>query len=396
MNPPEARLPESQGAGSRGRMLVVDDDPRSRRLLESYLLAEGYDVMTAEGGQQGLDRIREQLPDVVLLDVMMPGMTGYQVCEQIKSEPRTRMCQVMLVTALDSTPEKVEGLDVGADDYLAKPVRRDEFLAKVRALMRVRELLGDLQSAKEELANRNEELQLKKTLAQSLVHDLKSPLAAILGNLDLLESRQAEGLEKMIARSKTGAQRMLKMILNLLDVEGLEQGQLTPTVERCDLNAILTAVMEEAQVGAIQQEVRLEKSADIPLMVVLDPVLIRRVFDNLMANAVTHSPRGGTVTIDIQPGRDELQVSVTDDGSGVPEDFREMVFEKYAQLDARRSGVSNNRGLGLTFCRLAVLAHGGQVRVDPTDGRGARFVVTLPTCLPVPAALTHETLFSRN
>ena len=374
-------MSEDQGANPKGRMLVVDDDPRNRRLLESYLQTAGYDVSTAEGGQQGLDRIREQRPDVVLLDVMMPGMTGYQVCEKIKADPTTRLCQVMLVTALDSIPEKVEGLDVGADDYLAKPVRREEFLAKVRALMRVRTLLGDLETARDQLADRNEELQLKKTLAQSLVHDLKSPLASILGNLDLLESRKAEGLGRMIERSKMGAQRMLKMILNLLDVEGLEQGCLTPGVEPCDVNEIISAVCEEAQVGATQRQISLENHCDPDLKVTLDPILMRRVFDNLLANAITHSPRDGRVTLEAHLDRETLEVSVTDDGSGVPEDCRHTIFEKYAQLDSRRVSSSHNRGLGLTFCRLAVEAHGGTVRVDPAEGRGARFVVSLPATL---------------
>src|SRR5262245_2055142 len=143
-------------------LLVVDDDERGRRLLEGYLCSEGYAVRCAADGPTALAEAWSVPPDVVLLDVMMPGMTGYEVCARLKQDPRTRLTQVMLVTALDSLPNKVEGLDTGADDYVPKPVRREEFLAKVRALLRARRLLLELEQARVALAERNRELHLKK------------------------------------------------------------------------------------------------------------------------------------------------------------------------------------------------------------------------------------------
>ena len=201
-------------------LLVVDDEARNRRLLEGYLRSEDYDVLSAPDGPTALRIAREMRPDVILLDVMMPGMSGHEVCRALKQDPHTRICQVMMVTALGAVSDKIEGLDTGADDYLAKPVRREEFLAKVRALLRARSLLGELEEAHEALAARNEELELKKTLAQTLVHDLKNPLTAILGNLDLLKMRADDDLQYLIERSRRGSSRMLQMILNLLDFGG--------------------------------------------------------------------------------------------------------------------------------------------------------------------------------
>jgi signal transduction histidine kinase len=359
-------------------MLVVDDDPRSRRLLEGYLRAEGHRVQSAPDGPAALEMARREPPDVVLLDVMMPMMTGYEVCEALKQAPATRLCQVMLVTALDSTPDKVEGLDTGADDHVAKPVRREEFLAKVRALLRARGLLLELEQARAALAERNEELQLKKTLAQTLVHDLKNPLSAILGNLDLLEMRADESLRQMIVRSKQGARRMLKMILNLLDVEALEQGRLAPTLDRLDAAGVAAATIEEAEAAAGQKEIRLVLEAPAEAWTLADPVLIRRVVDNLLSNSVNHSPTGGTITVRVAEREEGVEISVADEGPGIPEAYRERVFEKYAQLDLRRSGLSTNRGLGLTFCRLAVEAHGGTLWAEEAEGGGALFRVLLP------------------
>ena len=133
------------------RMLVVDDDARNRKLLKGYLEAAGYEVRVVSNGPSALEAAHNDVPDVVLLDVMMSGMNGYEVCVQLKSHPRTRLCQVALVTALDGSDHTVEGLDHGADDYITKPIRKDEFLAKVRSLLRVRTLMKELDVAQREL-----------------------------------------------------------------------------------------------------------------------------------------------------------------------------------------------------------------------------------------------------
>jgi len=363
-------------------MLVVDDDQRSRKLLEGFLLADGYEVRTAPDGPTALTMVRQDLPDVILLDVMMPEMTGYDVCKILKGDPETRTCQVMLVTALDSTPDQITGLDTGADDYLPKPVRRDEFLAKVRALVRARRLIDELERARNELSQRNAELQSKKTLAQTLVHDLKSPLSAILGNLDLLRLRGDPDLHYLIDRSKQGAKRMLKMILNLLDVEGLEEGRMTATLDRVDLAELVRATVDEARVTAEQREVRLVLKAGERVWGEADPALTRRVVDNLVSNALTYTPKGSRVEVSVGYRDEGVEIAVSDEGPGVPEQMREKVFEKYEQVDARDAGLSINRGLGLTFCRLAVEAQGGTIWIDRAPGGGACFRTVLASAQP--------------
>jgi len=359
------------------RMLVVDDDPRSRKLLEGFLLADGCEVRTAPDGPTALTMVHQDPPDVVLLDVMMPEMTGYDVCKILKGDPETRACQVMLVTALDSTPDQVAGLDTGADDYLPKPVRREEFLAKVRALVRARRLIDELEQARNELAQRNDELQLKKTLAQTLVHDLKSPLSAILGNLDLLRHRGDPELHYLIDRSKQGAKRMLKMILNLLDVEGLEEGHMKASLDRVDLADLVRATVDEARVMADQRGVELVLNAAERVWAEADPALTRRVLDNLVSNALTYTPKDRRVEVSVGYREEGVEIVVSDEGPGVPEEMREKVFEKYEQVDARDAGASINRGLGLTFCRLAVEAQGGTIWIERAPGGGACFRTVL-------------------
>lgn len=369
-----------QGQARKPRMLVVDDEARNRKLIEGFLEAEGYELTSVASGPEALECMEPDPPDVVLLDVMMPGMTGYDVCRKIKQHPRWRLSQVMLVTALDGTTKKVEGLDVGADDYVAKPVRREEFLAKVRALVRARRLLVELETTSAELAERNRELELKKALAQNLVHDMKSPLQGVLGNLELMVRLGTLGPREIerVNRSQHSAQRLLLMIMNLLDIEALDAGELVLKKQACDVRDILRAAREEAEPSAAVSDVTIELYEAAPCWIWADRPLIRRVFDNLIANAILHTASGTTIDIGIVPRPEGIELAITDSGSGIPEEMRERIFEKYAQVDGAKVSGATNRGLGLTFCRMAVEAHGGTIWVENVSGRGARFRMILP------------------
>jgi signal transduction histidine kinase len=378
----------SASAGNgRPDILVVDDDPRNRRLLEGYLLAEGYGVRSAADGSEALRLAYDHAPDIVLLDVMMPGMSGFEVCEKLKQRPGTRLTQVVLVTALDGTPNRVEGLDHGADDYVTKPVRREEFMAKIRSLLRARKLMTELEEARATLAERNAQLieleALKETLTQTLVHDLKNPLAALAGNLELLDLVQDEKIAKRVARCKASASRMHRMILDLMDVARLEEGRLVLQPEPVAAVEIARAAVAEAEVAAAHRGVALELGPPTEDCTVhADPSIVRRILDNLLANALAHSSKGSTVRVGLCCREEGIELSVADQGPGIPEEHRERVFEKYTRLELREAGITANRGLGLTFCRLATEAHGGTIWVDEAPGGGALFRVLLPAFEP--------------
>jgi len=364
-------------------ILVVDDDPRNRKLLEEYLIGAGYEVRLAQDGRSALATATERPPDLVLLDVMMPDLSGLEVCRQLKADARTRLCQVVLVTALDGAPHRVEGLDTGADDYIAKPVRREEFMAKVRSMLRARRLLAELEEARETLAARNAKLEelegLKETLTQTLVHDLKNPLAAVLGNLELMERKADESLLHLCRRSKAAAWRMHQMILNLLDIGQLEEGKLVLRPETVDAGSLARKACQEMEGGAAQRGVRLEIVAEEESAVLRgDSAVLRRVLDNLLSNAIEHSPQGGAVRVAVSLCDEGIEIAVADQGPGVPPEFRERIFEKFQRLESRKSLPGANRGLGLTFCRLAVEAHGGTIWVDEAPSGGALFRALLP------------------
>ena len=256
-------------------------------------------------------------------------------------------------------------------------------MAKVRSMLRARRLLAELEEARQTLAIRNAKLEelegLKETLTQTLVHDLKNPLAAVLGNLELMERKVDEPVLRLVRRSKAAAGRMHQMILNLLDIGQFEEGRLVLRPTRVDAGSLARKACQEMEGGAAHRGVRFEVAAEEERAVLKgDAAVLRRVVDNLVSNAIEHSPQGGVVRLAVVPCDEGIEITVADQGSGVPMGFREKIFEKFQRLEDRATVHGANRGLGLTFCRLAVEAHGGTIWVDDAQGGGAVFRVLLP------------------
>jgi signal transduction histidine kinase len=238
---------------------------------------------------------------------------------------------------------------------------------------RTHELAGALDQIKELQS-------LKATLTQTLVHDLKNPLAAVAGNLDLLEMQNDnERVLRLVRRSRTGADRLHRMIMDLMDIARMEEGRFQLSEERLDPCNLAKRALDNAEASFEQQGVQLVlRRPEEPCSFRADPAVMHRVLDNLLANALRYSPKDGAVTIGFVPGAETFEITVSDQGKGIPEQYREKVFEKYAQVELREAGVSINRGLGLTFCQLAIEAHGGKIVADEAPGGGAMFRVMVP------------------
>jgi two-component system sensor histidine kinase/response regulator len=194
----------------------------------------------------------------------------------------------------------------------------------------------------------------------------------------------------LIERSQLSAKRMLKMILDLLDVERLEERRLQPALDRLDARELVRNTIEEAEVPAAQRKVRLGVHAPRPVWVLADAALLRRVVDNLLSNAMSHSPSGGTVEVLVRHREEGVEIAVSDEGPGIPAEHRDTVFEKYHQIGGPDSCLADNRGLGLTFCRLAVEAQGGTIWIEDAPGGGARFVTLLPAAAAVEQKMPVE------
>ena len=374
-----------------GRVLIVDDMAANVRLLTAILKIEGYEIETANNGADALALIETRVPDVVLLDAMMPGMDGFEVCRRIKTDAATAFLPVVMVTALSETADRVRALEAGADDFLAKPVDDIEVVARVESLVRVGRQHKALEDAHQELKKLEA---MRDNMTAMLVHDLRTPLTTLLGPLEMLQTGQFGTLDPMqdeiVAMSTRSGHRLLDLVNQLLDVAKMEGGELSPEWSAVDANELIDEALEQLALITHQHRISLQRAVatDTPGFQA-DDDLLRRVLTNLVGNAIKFTPEPGQVEISARettPGENQkfglnsgVLFGVRDNGDGVPEEDRERIFDKFGQAESRKSGRKTSTGLGLTFCRLAVEAHGGQIWVESQVGKGSTFFFVLPT-----------------
>lgn len=358
-------------------ILIADDNPSNREMLEQMLRHAGYTVRSAADGAAALRSAEADPPDLALLDVHMPGMEGYEVCRRMKADERLRRIPVIFLSAMAETFNKVKGFEAGAADYITKPLQFAEVRARVEnhlATARLRQRLEDESSRLRALRDLGEEL------TQMIVHDLRSPLHALMGFHALIR-READRLSdrgrESLRRAVRNAALLARMVDALLDIARLEDGRVP--LDRTDTD--LVALIREAIDAAGSERLRCDAPAQ-PVTVCCDPELVRRIVANLIDNACRAAPRDD-VRITLERARDAVRVAVRDHGPGVAAEDRERIFDKFTRGAGARP--HHSPGLGLTFCRLAVEAHGGAIGVDSPPEGGSVFWFTIPS-LPPPGA----------
>lgn len=361
---------------------MVDDNAENRALAEATL-SERYHVVLAASGDEALAAFEREPPDCVLLDVRMPGMDGFLVSEQIRRLPSGAQTPILFLTALRDIDVFDRAVAAGAVDFLTKPIRPAELLVRVQTALRLSQIGRELREHVDLVRHHRDELlrvQLQKErLMGFVVHDLKTPVASIdvfaqllLRNEELPEKAREAG------RSIRGeARHLLRMIMNLLDITRAEEGRLEPRPAEFDLSAVIQDVVGALEPRANLTGVSLRVGVELdPPQLRADEELIRRVLENLVDNAIRHTPSGGSVSIGARPVEGGVELQVADTGDGVPAEIRDRIFDKYVQVESGHQS-RTGRGLGLAFCRLAIEAHGGTIDLLD-EGSGAVFSMRIP------------------
>ena len=365
------------------RILVVDDNSSNREVAEGHLVSAGYSVSLAEDGEEGVKKFKEWGPDLVLLDVLMPRVDGFETCRRLKAVPGGRDVPVVFLTALSDLGSHQRAMESGADDFLTKPINRTELLIRVRSLLWVKRLRDELAQGYDLIRSQRDALlqaqRQKEELSALVVHDLKSPLTAILVNVEYLvrEAKLEDDDRSAMREVLSAAEAMHRMVMNLLDISRSEDGTLVPKKTEVDLVALVDEVCAVAARRSEQRNLKLTHDVSAKTLRA-DKDLLQRLLENLVDNGIKYTS-AGAIHIgahEVESGFVEIRVS--DEGPGVPEDHREKIFEKYVQLDRDAGAQSGSRGLGLAFCRLAVEAHGGRIWVEENRPRGSSFCVRLP------------------
>jgi two-component system sensor histidine kinase/response regulator len=352
-------------------VLVVDDEPKNVQLLTDLLESRNYAVCPAADGEQALALARDRLPDVVLLDVMMPRLNGFEVCRRLKSEHKTAIIPVLLVTSLDARQDRLAGIDAGANDFITKPIDSADLILRVRNAAVTKRLHDQVATQLRQL----QELETARdTLTHMIVHDLRSPLTGLQGYLDLirLDARGNAEILDYASEAQLIVSRLTEMISQVLDVSRMESGQMPLSLQETDLAALLPAA--GASLGPPPNGIALGYDIpESPVAMACDPDLISRVVVNLVGNAFKFTPREGQVRVGLINEADRVRITVTDNGPGIPPEFRGKIFEKFGQAPLGQASGSRSSGIGLTFCKLAVEAHRGRIGLESAEGGGARF-----------------------
>ncbi len=356
-------------------ILIVDDDPAGRDTLTALLEGQGYRLFGVASGVEALQLVGELEPDLVLLDVMMPGMDGFSVCQRLKGDDASRHIPIILVTALDSKADLVRGLDAGADEFLSKPVSLFELRARVRSMLRVKQQYDELRDA----------VRLREEMANMIVHDMRSPLTAVLGYVEFLRANppddvRLDGLEAIAGQTR----RLSALATDLLLLAKMQSGKLIVHRSEVDVIELVRTVQSSHALAAKLRQLNLV--LDVPpedRMFQLDRSLLERLVDNLLSNALKFAPNGSRVTVRVWYGSEEEQsgctsvyLQVIDEGPGVPREHRARIFDQFEIIAMRREGLEQ-MGLGLAFCKMVTDAHGGRIAVADNSPTGSIFTVEL-------------------
>lgn len=362
-------------------ILVVDDNAQNRALARAALEDEGYRVVLAATGEQGLEAFAEHAPDCVLLDVRMPGMDGFAVCARMRELPGGAETPIVFLTALRDVDTFDSALRAGGDDFLTKPVRPTELAVRIQAALKLRRLNTELREHLDLVRRqRNDMMRLqlqKEQLMAFVVHDLKNPVNSLdLHAQLLLRNRDLSPKARdSVQHIRDEARSLMRLILNLLDISKGEEGRLAPRVGPVDLRALSAEVVDALDVRARAKDVTLATETEVAAATA-DPDLLRRVLENLVENAIRFAPEQTEVRLSARRGQ-RIELRVADRGPGIPPEMQDQVFERFVQVEAGAANVRGGRGLGLAFCKLVAEAHGGRIWVEDANP-GAVFCVELP------------------
>jgi signal transduction histidine kinase len=391
------------------RILVVDDNPMNVDIIQACLSAQGYEIVTAADGEAALFLAIGQLPDLILLDVMMPKRDGIDVCRTLKADPSLPFIPIILVTARADSQDVVNGLEAGADEYLTKPVDHAALIARVRSMLRIKaahdtiqQQAGQLQIQAAELAARNEDLTLQlieeaklaeiARLLGDIGHDVKNMMMPILLGVDLLDTELKElivALAPEDGKRKRGAEELSHEVFEMVRsnsrrvqdrvkeiADAVKGCSGPPTFAPCSLAKIVGAVLDTLRFPAEHKRVRLStlNLEELPLMQADESRLFNAIY-NLVNNAIPETPAGGTVTIEgsHQSDGDTLTLLVSDTGRGMPPEVRDSLFSH--RVISRKVG---GTGLGTKIVKDVVDSHFGSITVESEEEKGTTFVIRLP------------------
>ena len=362
------------------KLLVVDDVQTNVLLLKALLSKEGYGILVANNGQEALEVIRNENPDLILLDVMMPGMDGFEVAERLKSEEYRCEIPIIFLTALDDTQSIVNGFKLGAGDFISKPFRKEELMVRIKHQL-------SLVAARRIIEEKNEEL--RKTIAgrdkmySVIAHDLRSPMASMKMLLNtIMMSVEKDKIDPdifdMLEMSNKTSEEVFSLLDNLLKWTKSQLGKLTVIPQKLDISGLTDGVVEVMNSVAEVKHIKLIRTDHESFFVYVDIEMIKSILRNLISNAVKFSNPDSEIKVGIKAEDGKVIVSVTDSGKGIKKEDQHKLLKDSTHFTTYGTNSEEGSGLGLLLCRDFARKNGGELWFESEENLGSVFSFSLP------------------
>ncbi len=372
-------------ASNQRLILIVDDLPENLQVLTGHLKAEGYEVIAANNGPRALALVRNKKPDLILLDVMMPVMDGYTVCRELKADAHSADIPVIFITARTETDDILEGFNLGAVDYVTKPFKSAELIARVRTHLELkssRDLFTAYNKQLERISRHLRRLNDDKNRFLSIVsHDIRGAFGNVVSVSRLLtDEMEVNEVEASQLLSDIGieAEHMIALAENLLNIDAIERREVRLAHELVESRPLMEFASQAHQLAARSKNLQFAVSCDDG-GIKGDLTACRQIFTNLVSNAVKFSPAGGTVFLGAHRSPDGfMRLSVQDEGPGISVEDQKKLFKPFTRLSNKTASLEHSVGLGLSIVKLMAEGMGGIVRCESTPDQGSTFSVFLP------------------
>ncbi len=364
-------------------ILIVDDEPDNLQAIVDIFKQSQlpYKITKAPNGVVALKIIEKKIPHLIITDWDMPEMNGIDFIKNLKLNSVTKNIPVIMCTGIMTSSDNLRtALDAGAVDYIRKPVDKIELIARTNSMLKLAQSYDRIKSQadilEKALLKLRELDKFKQGMVNSIVHDLKNPLNVILNIIEF-----EKGINSLALIKRVG-QQMLTMVLNILEVHKFEEAKISLENTHFSIFSVAQKVVEELIFLTEQRYISIKNHISPKYSVLADRRLVERIYHNLLSNAIKHTPVNGNIALEcsevIENNATFLKLFVSDSGEGVPADKVNQVFDKFVSFDKTESGKSTSTGLGLTFCKMAVEAHGGKIGVQSKNSKHNIFWFTLP------------------
>jgi two-component system, sensor histidine kinase and response regulator len=360
------------------KILIADDDAATRRMITQCLGEKDYILFEAANGLDAYEIIQKESINIAILDWILPGMTGIDVCKKIREEQRSSYIFVVMLTIKDERKDLLEGFEAGVDEYIKKPLNLLELNARIKVGLRIINLEQSLKLKQKELFEIN---QMKNKFLGIAAHDLRNPIISIRGFSELLlkePSNFTEDQKEFLSIIYTTSRGMLAMLNDLLDVSLIESGRMEMNKRLESLKKIVQDKIRVNSFQARQKQIAIHQELyDVP-SIEFDSHRIGQAVDNLISNAIKFAPYGSHIYLILKQYGNKIKFSVRDEGPGIPKEEQHLLFSEFHRLSIRPTAGETSTGLGLAITKKIMEAHGGSIEFESSEGAGSTFCLVFP------------------